>query len=106
MAQLTIGSLKFSFEHLHTLKFHVTTETEPSGTDVECQRIDLEVMGVVQAAALASPDGARLPTTMVNIRDLLMRPRQPVKFEVGNQVVLVSPLPSLLAGGVPLIPTD
>ncbi len=101
MARLQIGPFDFRFTWLQTSHFTVTPETDPSGADVECVRIDLEVSGVVQAAALASPAGASLPSTITNIRDSLMTPRQAVIFRVGDQIVLNSPL---TVGPLPALP--
>ncbi len=106
MAQLTIGNFVFTFSHLQTMRFHVTPEMDPSGTDVESKRVDLEVMGLVQGSALASPAGASMPSTIVNIRDALMQPRQYVKFQIGNQVVFQSPVVPAAKITAPSQPAD
>ena len=118
MAQLQIGSFVFAFKDVKTMHFETVPVYDPSGCDIECTKVHLEIMGLVHpvaiatAAALATPIGGpgtpgplsigdRLPFTMANLRDLLMQPRQQVTFTVGGTVVLQSyptPLPGAPAG--------
>lgn len=100
MANLTVGDFQFGLASFHLNEYTAEPVMDQTGLDLECTKITIDLHGVVNEVAIASnkaiagipgSPGDPLPTTMVALRDYLMRPRQYIKFTVGGVTVLESP---------------
>jgi hypothetical protein len=112
MASLTLSdgetTLHFHFATMRTGEYTFEPVLDRSGRHYECTRVTLDIVAVVNRVAVAtnkfSPRalgpgaaGDRLPFTLANVRDFIVRPRLRVTYEVDGVAVL--DLPRELADG-------
>lgn len=106
MANLTVGRFRFGLSSFHLNEFTCEPDTDSTGLDLECTKVTIDLHGIVNSVAIASNKiiegvpgsaGDPLPTTIVALRDYLMKPRQYIKFEMNNTIVLESPALTELA---------
>ncbi len=103
MARLVVGDYDFGIATIRTQEYNLEPVMDPTGKDLECVKITLSVLAIVNAVAFATHKkvegsvglagaGDKLPDTMWNVRDYLMTPRRRIFFEVDGVVVLATPL--------------
>ncbi len=105
MASLTVGNLICGFSSIRTQSYRSEPVYDSSGKRYVCDRISLDVIGLLNSAVVATNKplprgvgadnlGDALPNTMFEISDYLMRPRRAVTFAVGGVTILDVPRPN------------